>query len=200
MSLKKILFIDRDGTLIVEPEDYQIDSLAKLQLLPDVIPALLRLQRHGFRFVMVTNQDGLGSETFPTEHFDVPQAKLMEILHSQGIHFDAVHVCPHTVADACDCRKPKIGMMLSYLQRDDWDRKHAYVIGDRETDLQLAENMGIQGILYTKQYGWPEIVSQLLENRIASVSRKTQETDIVVQVNLDKPDNIHVKTGIRPPP
>ena len=104
--MKKILFLDRDGTLITEPATFQIDSLAKFALEPEVVPALRRLRDAGYTFVMVTNQDGLGTPSFREEEFRPLQNLLVDILSSQGIVFEAVRVCPHTAADRCDCRKP----------------------------------------------------------------------------------------------
>src|ERR1700744_2998944 len=109
MSKQKILFIDRDGTLINEPSDKQIDSLEKLELEPGVIPALLQLKSLGYRFVMLTNQDGLGSPQYPHAQFDCVQEKLLNLLSSQGISFHAIHLCPHWESDNCECRKPKLG-------------------------------------------------------------------------------------------
>jgi imidazoleglycerol-phosphate dehydratase/histidinol-phosphatase len=102
-----ILFLDRDGTLIREPADCQVDRLHKVELLPDVIAALLRLAKHGYRFVMVTNQDGLGTESFPQEDFDTCQDHVLGIFRSQGVDFDEIFVCPHLADAGCECRKPK---------------------------------------------------------------------------------------------
>jgi len=146
--MKKILFLDRDGTLITEPADFQIDRLDKFALEPEAIPALRRLRDAGYTFVMVTNQDGLGTPSFREEEFRPLQKLLIDILASQGILFEAVRVCPHTSADRCDCRKPKVGLLLDYLKDTSWSREASYVIGDRETDLQLATNLGINGLRY----------------------------------------------------
>src|SRR5690242_8815490 len=104
---KKMLFLDRDGTLIDEPEDKQIDCISKLKLKKNVIPALLKLQESGFSLIMISNQDGLGTESFPKDQFDLPQNMLIHILQTQGITFDAIHICPHFLSDACQCRKPQ---------------------------------------------------------------------------------------------
>ncbi|MEI6106745.1 MAG: histidinol-phosphatase, partial [Opitutae bacterium] len=132
---KKILFIDRDGTLIAEPFDQQIDRLDKFALEPDVIPALLRLRDAGWVLVMVTNQDGLGTPSFREEEFKPLQKLLIDILATQGLVFEAVRVCPHTAADKCDCRKPKLGLLADYVKSTAWSRELSAVIGDRETDL-----------------------------------------------------------------
>ncbi|HET7535342.1 MAG TPA: bifunctional histidinol-phosphatase/imidazoleglycerol-phosphate dehydratase HisB [Candidatus Didemnitutus sp.] len=195
---KKILFLDRDGTLITEPADFQIDRLSKFALEPEVIPALRRLRDAGYTFVMVTNQDGLGTPSFRDDEFRPLQELLLGILRSQGIAFEAVRVCPHTVADRCDCRKPKPGLLLDYLRDTSWSRANSAVIGDRETDLQLAENLGIQGIRYDRtRTGWTEIARQLVDApRRAAVKRKTNETDITVSVDLDTPGPAKLDTGI----
>ncbi|MFT4060207.1 MAG: histidinol-phosphatase [Legionella sp.] len=182
MLKQKILFIDRDGTLIDEPADKQIDSLEKLELEPGVIPALLRLKSLGYRFVMLSNQDGLGSNQYPQVQFDSVQEKLLSLLNSQGITFDAIHICPHWESDGCECRKPNLGLVLDYLAMPDLDRQRSYVIGDRETDCLLAEKMRLKGFLYHKERnGWSSIVAQIEDkNRVASFQRKTSETMIQV--------------------
>ncbi len=196
--MKKILFLDRDGTLITEPFDQQIDRLDKFALEPGAIPALLRLRDAGYRFVMVTNQDGLGTPSFRDEEFRPLQKLLVDILSSQGIDFEAVRVCPHTAADGCDCRKPKTGLVNDYLRATDWDREKSAVIGDRETDLVLAQNLGIRGLRYDrKNLGWTEIARLLVDApRRATVARKTKETDIVVSVDLDQAAPAQLATGL----
>ena len=197
MSGRKILFIDRDGTIIEEPADFQIDSLPKLRLVRDVIPALLRLQEAGYRFVMVSNQDGLGTASFPEPTFREPHEFLQTLLGSQGIRFDAEFICPHLPADNCGCRKPKTGLLDDYLRTTDIDRANSYVIGDRETDLELARNIGVAGLRIGTDLGWREIAARLTApNRRATIDRKTKETDIRVAVDLDKESPIHVTTGL----
>lgn len=195
---KKILFIDRDGTLISEPFDQQVDRLDKFALEPDCITALVRLRDAGFTFVMVTNQDGLGTPSFREEEFRPPQKLLLDILGSQGIAFEAIRVCPHTVADRCDCRKPKLGLLGDYVKATDWSRDQSAVIGDRETDVQLAQNLGIRGLRYDrKTLGWAEIARQLVDApRRATVVRNTKETKITVSVDLDAPAPIKLATGL----
>src|SRR5688572_9930464 len=180
MSGQRVLFIDRDGTIIVEPADKQIDSLQKFRLVPDVIAALQRLRDAGYTLVMVSNQDGLGTASFPEPTFLEPHDFLRELLASQGIVFAAEFICPHTPADACTCRKPKTGLLDDYLRDQPIDRQHSYVIGDRETDLELARNLGIQGIRVrteeTPGDTWPEIAARLTTTtRVASIVRKTKE-------------------------
>src|SRR5687768_17699594 len=130
MSAQRVLFIDRDGTLIVEPADKQIDSLQKFRLVPDVIVSLQKLRDAGYTFVMVSNQDGLGTASFPEPTFREPHEFLRELLASQGITFAAEFICPHTPADGCSCRKPKTGLLDDYLRATPIDKQRSYVIGD----------------------------------------------------------------------
>ncbi len=195
---KKILFIDRDGTLITEPFDQQIDRLDKFVLEPDCIPALLRLREAGWKFVMVTNQDGLGTPSFREEEFRPLQKLLLDILSSQGVEFEAVRVCPHTAADRCDCRKPRLGLLADYVKATDWSRDHSAVIGDRETDVQLAQNLGVRALRYDRRtLGWTEIARQLVDApRRATIVRNTKETKITVSVDLDQAAPAQLATGI----
>jgi imidazoleglycerol-phosphate dehydratase/histidinol-phosphatase len=198
MFMKKILFLDRDGTLIHEPVDQQIDRLDKFALEPDVVLALRRCAEAGYTFVMVTNQDGLGTPSFRESEFRPLQDLLLRVLGSQGVGFEAVRICPHTAADRCDCRKPKPGLLLDYLRDASWDRAASAVIGDRETDLQLAAAIGVRGIRYDRRgNGWLEIARQLLDGpRRAAIRRETKETKITVSVDLDAPAPIRLQTGL----
>ena len=198
MSYRKILFIDRDGCLIEEPDDEQVDSLEKFRLMPGVIPALLRLKAAGYRFVMVSNQDGLGTASFPEEDFRGPHELLLQILGSQGIEFDAEHIDPSLPEDNSPNRKPGVGMLLEYLRDPDMDRARSAVIGDRETDMQLATNMGLTGLRVGPDgMAWSELADRLLEEpRTARVDRKTNDTAISVSVNLDADKPVANTTGI----
>jgi imidazoleglycerol-phosphate dehydratase / histidinol-phosphatase len=199
MSKQKVLFIDRDGTIIVEPPDQQIDSLPKLGLLDGVIPALTRLRDAGYIFVMVSNQDGRGTASFPEASFREPHEFLMRLLASQGIRFAAEFICPHFTHDNCECRKPKLGLLRDYLRDTPIDRDNSYVIGDRDTDLELARNIGIEGLRVGGATGatWDAIAERLTRReRRAQVARKTKETSIEIVVNLDRESPIHVTTGL----
>ena len=194
-----ILFIDRDGTLIEEPPDHQVDSLDKIRFMPGVFAALAELQRRGFRLAIVTNQDGLGTPSFPHAAFEEPHNFMLAALESQGIKFEAVFICPHFATDGCECRKPKIGLVRDYIRDADIDLTGSAVIGDRETDLELARNLGIRGVRVlrngTDAETWPAIVNTLTA-RYATVERRTKETNINVRVGLDATAPIQVSTGI----
>lgn len=193
------LFIDRDGTLVEEPPDEQIDSLEKVRFMPGVFAALAVLARHGYRLVMVTNQDGLGSHSFPQPRFEQPQQFILETFSSQGIGFDAIFVCPHLKTDECGCRKPKTGLVQEYVRARGVDLARSAVVGDRDTDLQLAANLGVRG-LTVRRHGtadetWPAVVRSLTARR-AQIERRTRETDIEARLDLDSPAPIRISTGI----
>lgn len=195
---QKYLFVDRDGTIITEPDDFQIDRFEKLAFEPDAILGLKRLQEAGWHLVMVSNQDGLGTESFPAEEFWGPHNLMMQVLSSAGVRFDEVLICPHKPEDNCECRKPKTKLLTHYLKDGAIDAENSYVIGDRQTDLQLAENMGIQGLRYHPQtLSWAMIVDRLTHrDRYAKVVRETKETAITVEVWLDREGNSTIATGI----
>ncbi len=199
MSLKKVLFIDRDGTLIVEPKDEQVDSFEKFGLLPGVIPALIALRDHGYSFVIVTNQDGLGTPSFAQADYRKVQDLMMGIFETQGIRFEEVLVCPHFKKDACLCRKPNLALVRPWLTSGKLDLPRCAVIGDRETDIELAANMGITGIRFAKPpyTSWSEIARALLSSpRKGQAARTTRETTISVEVDLDSQLPSEISTGI----
>lgn len=201
MSVRAVLFVDRDGTLIQEPPDQQIDSLQKLRLVAGVIPALCALRDAGYTFVLVSNQDGLGTASFPEASFRGPHDFLRDLLASQGIELEAEFICPHLAAAGCGCRKPKTGLLDRYLRDQPVDARRSFVIGDRETDLELARNLGITGIRVRTGGGpgetWPEIARRLTTKmRVSNLRRKTKETDISVEVHLDEESPIQVSTGL----
>ena len=197
----RVIFLDRDGTLNEEPPDEQVDSLEKIRLVPGVIPALLDLKRAGFTFVMVTNQDGLGTPSLPREKFDRAHQFILALFASQGIEFDAVFICPHFKREDCACRKPRTGMVLEYVRANPIDQTHSYMIGDRDTDLEFAASLGIQGLRVraagTEQETWPAIAQRILgASRRAQVRRTTKETDVVIDLDLSREGPISVGTGL----
>jgi imidazoleglycerol-phosphate dehydratase/histidinol-phosphatase len=195
----KALFVDRDGTLIEEPPDEQVDALEKVRFLPGVFAALSRLRDAGYTLVMVTNQDGLGTPSFPTDRFELPQAFVLEAFRSQGLEFEAVFVCPHTRQDGCRCRKPGTALVDGWIRERGVDLATSAMIGDRDTDLKFAENLGIRGIRVLVDgdpaQRWPAIATELLARR-ATVERVTRETAVRVSVDLDHDGTPHARTGI----
>ena len=142
--MQKYAFIDRDGTLIFEPQDsFQIDSLEKLKILDGVIDGLNKLNSLGYKLIMVSNQNGVGSESFPQQTFEIPHNKMIEIFKDNGIVFDKIFVCPHLPSANCDCRKPKTGLVDDFLAESDIDKNLSIMIGDRETDRTFANNIGV---------------------------------------------------------
>ncbi len=142
--LQKVAFLDRDGTLIYEPPDTkQVDSLEKLRVLPGVISVLNRLSEQGFMLVMVSNQDGMGTDTFPRADFELVQQKLLNDLKENGIVFARVFICPHFETDNCICRKPKTGLLKEFLASIWIDMEQSFVLGDSLSDAELAQNIGI---------------------------------------------------------
>ncbi len=197
-----ILFVDRDGTLIEEPADFQIDAYEKIRFVRNVIPAMLRLRDVGYQFVIVSNQDGLGSDSYPQASFDGPNDLMLQIFASQGIVFRDVLVDPSWPADNSPNRKPGIGMMLPYLQDRSIDWARSAMVGDRPSDIQFADNMKIRGFqLRTPQFGgdwdWDGIAHELADApRRAVVQRDTKETRIRVAVDLDRVAASTIDTGL----
>lgn len=204
--MKKVVFLDRDGTLIVEPPDEQIDSLEKLELIPGVITGLKLLLDRSFELVMVSNQDGLGTPDFPREKFEQPQQKLLKLLQGEGVQFSAIFLCSHRKEDQCECRKPNLGLVKDYLQRSEIDKSKSFVIGDRETDVEFGERMRCRTIRLTAEkqaraeYATPDFLDAccyiVRTDRSAETHRHTQETNIVAQVYLDGTGEHKIRTGI----
>jgi imidazoleglycerol-phosphate dehydratase/histidinol-phosphatase len=202
----KVVFLDRDGTIIVEPPDEQIDSLEKLELIPHAIEGLRLLVDRGYELVMVTNQDGMGTVQYPRASFEAPQNKLLRILEGEGITFSQVLVCPHIPADHCNCRKPKTGLLDLYLKEHRPDLSHSFVFGDRETDVQLGKNIGCKTVRLSSdsQSAADFVTTHFLEacqfivrsGRAAHVERKTAETSISVDVALEGSGKYTINTGV----
>lgn len=210
--MKRILFIDRDGTIIREPHDFQVDALEKLRFLPGAIANLARIAREtDFKFVMVTNQDGLGTDNFPESAFYPLQNFVLQTLADEGVVFEDVFVDRTYEHENSDTRKPGTGMLGKYL-KGDYDLAGSYVIGDRPTDVQLAKNLGAKAIYIansnfsldgetddslTTVDSWNDIYDLLRRQpRKASHRRSTKETDILVEVNLDGTGTANISTGL----
>ena len=197
-----ILFIDRDGTLIEEPSDFQIDAYEKIRFVKDVIPALLKLRDAGYQFVIVSNQDGLGSEGYPRESFDGPNNLMLQVFESQGIVFRDMLVDCSWPRDNAPTRKPAIGLVVPYLQDRGIDWSRSAMVGDRDTDIAFADNLRIRGFkLKNAQFGgewdWPGIAHELADApRRAVVERNTKETKIRVEVDLDRIAEPAIATGL----
>ena len=216
--MKKILFIDRDGTLALEPSDYQLDSLEKLIFYPEVFTYLGKIaQEMNFELVMVTNQDGLGTNSFPENTFLPTHNFLLRSLENEGVVFDEILIDKSFPEDNLPTRKPKTGLLNKYLDAKKYDLKNSFVIGDRLTDMELALNLGSKGIylfnkdmpeldqltpklnevIVLKTPEWKEIYSYLkLEQRIVKKKRTTRETNIDIMLNLDGTGKGNIKTGI----
>ena len=195
----KIIFIDRDGTIIFEPDDFQVDDLNKVKFVPNVISVLKELQDEGYELVMVSNQDGLGTKSFPQDEFDSCQKFIINTLSSEGVEFREIFICPHFEKDNCDCRKPQAGLLSEFLTHQNIDTSRSYVIGDRDTDLLLAEKINLTGIKIDpfRADAWTEIKSDILSlDKKITVNRKTNETDITTSVDLSSAQKINIKTGI----
>lgn len=197
--MKKVLFIDRDGTLIKEPEDEQIDAFEKLVFVEGVFRNLAFIRKNlDFEFVMVSNQDGLGTESFPEDTFWPVHNFILQTLKGEGIEFDNILIDRHFPADNHPCRKPGTGMLTEYIDNPEYDLAGSYVIGDRETDAQLAENLGCKALILGKEgMDWEKIAEFLFAGeRVAEMVRTTKETDITVRLNLDGTGKCDIKTGL----
>ena len=216
--MKKILFIDRDGTLLLEPDDEQIDSLEKLEFYPEVFTYLGKISKElDYELVMVTNQDGLGTKSFPEEFFWPAQNKLLNSFKNEGVTFSEIFIDRSFPNDNASTRKPRTGMLTNYLDNSEYNLSESYVIGDRISDMELAKNLNSKGILINidniklkeetkndfddvislKTNSWSEIYSHLkLKDRVVKKKRKTNETDIVMNLNLDGKGKSTIDTGI----
>ena len=217
--LKKVLFIDRDGTLALEPKNYQLDDFSKLSFYPKVFTYLGKIAKElDYELVMVTNQDGLGTDSFPEDTFWPVRNFLIESFQNEGIVFSEVLIDRSLPEDNAPTRKPRTGMLTNYLDASQYDLKNSFVIGDRLTDIELAQNLGAKGILISNDTTlgasetsgaslkdslvvstaeWEAIYNFLkLQNRTASLQRTTNETDIHIELNLDGTGKSSIDTGI----
>jgi len=205
--MKKVLFIDRDGTLVIEPPiDFQLDSLEKLEYYPGVFQGLSKIVKElDYELVMITNQDGLGTDSFPEDTFWPAQNKIIEALKNEGIEFSEILIDKSFPEDNAPTRKPRTGLLNQYIYGD-YDMANSYVIGDRATDVELAKNLKCQGIFIGEnkdEYAsltttsWEEIYAYLKSKpRKALVTRKTNETDISIEINLDGSGQNQISTGL----
>lgn len=195
--MKKVIFIDRDGTILVEPSDEQIDSFEKFHFVPGAISALKFLRNHtDYELVMVSNQDGLGTDSYPEDTFWPTQNLMLEILKGEGVVFDAIFIDRSFPEDNLPTRKPGTAMLTSYLDGT-YDLAASWVIGDRSTDAQLAKNLGCKSLILGPGMDWTKISELVFAGeRIAEVSRKTKETDIEIRVNIDGDGKSDIQTGL----
>ncbi|MBO7556862.1 MAG: bifunctional histidinol-phosphatase/imidazoleglycerol-phosphate dehydratase HisB [Bacteroidaceae bacterium] len=195
--MKQVLFIDRDGTILVEPEDEQIDSFEKFQFVSGVIRNLHFIRTHlDFEFVMVSNQDGLGTNSYPEETFWPTHNLMLQTLKGEGIEFDDILIDRSFPEDNLPTRKPGTRMLTKYMQGD-YDLENSYVIGDRETDAKLAENLGCKSLILSDELDWNRIAEILFAGeRTASVRRTTKETDIDISLCLDGTGKSDISTGL----
>lgn len=195
--MKKALFIDRDGTIIKEPADEQIDSFEKLEFVPGAISALRQIARKtDYELIMVSNQDGLGTDSFPEETFWPVHNFIIQTLRGEGVDFKAQHIDRSFPADGLPTRKPGIAMLTDYM-KGDYDLTNSFVIGDRSTDRQLADNLGAKALILGETMDWPKIEQIVIGGlRIADLKRKTKETDIHIKMNLDGTGEADISTGI----
>lgn len=218
---KRVLFIDRDGTLVLEPENYQLDSLTKLEFYPKVFQFLSKIAKElDFELAMVTNQDGLGTLSFPEETFWPTQNFILKAFENEGITFDEIFIDRSFPEDNAPTRKPRTGMLTKYLNNPEYDLENSFIIGDRITDVELAKNLGskaifikneenlggneiatsleeLQNVIALQTTDWQKIYEFLkLDERTASIKRSTNETDIAITLNLDGTGKSNINTGI----
>ena len=195
--MKTALFIDRDGTILQEPADEQIDSFEKFHFVPGAIGALRFLREHtDYEFVLVSNQDGLGTDSYPETDFWPTQNLMLEILRGEGVEFDAIFIDRSFPEDNLPTRKPGTAMLQGYLNGE-YDLAHSWVIGDRKTDAQLAENLGCGSLILGSDMDWKKVAEMAFAGvRTASVVRTTKETDIEVRINLDGNGKSDIQTGL----
>ena len=197
--MKRILFIDRDGTLIEEPADEQIDSFEKLKFTQGMFKNLAFIKsKLDFEFVMVSNQDGLGTSSFPENTFWPVHNFILQSLEGEGITFDEILIDRHFPEDNADTRKPNTGLVRKYIDNPEYDIAESYVIGDRDTDRQFAENIGCKSLILGRDgMTWDKIAELLFAGeRQAEVKRTTKETDIFVAVNLDGHGECVISTAL----
>ncbi|AMR40171.1 bifunctional histidinol-phosphatase/imidazoleglycerol-phosphate dehydratase HisB [Elizabethkingia anophelis] len=218
--MKKVLFIDRDGTLVLEPEDYQVDSFTKLEFYPEVFQYLSKIAKElDYELVMVTNQDGLGTDVHPEENFWPVHQFIIKALENEDIYFSKVLIDKTFPSENAPTRKPNTGLLTRYINNPEYDLQNSYVIGDRITDVKLAKNLDSKGIFIAndeelgaeeiskeeslEQYialkttSWKAIYEFLkLESRTASVERNTNETKIKINLNLDGTGKSNIQTGL----
>lgn len=194
--MKKAIFVDRDGTLIVEPADEQIDSLEKLEFVPGAISGMKALMGLGFEIVLASNQDGLGTDSYPWDTFKPAHDKMLKTLAGEGVVFDDELIDRSFPEENAPTRKPRTGMFGKYLDGS-YDLASSFVIGDRETDMQLAENLGARG-LRLGELSWVQIAEEIRSSaRSATVARKTRETDIFINVDLDGKGGSCIDSGLK---
>ncbi|MBF4483269.1 MULTISPECIES: bifunctional histidinol-phosphatase/imidazoleglycerol-phosphate dehydratase HisB [unclassified Flavobacterium] len=219
--MKKVLFIDRDGTIVLEPENYQLDALEKVEFYPKAFQYLAKIATElDYELVMVTNQDGLGTDSFPEDTFWPTQNFILKAFENEGVLFDEIFIDRSFPEDNAPTRKPRTGMLTKYLGNPEYDLANSFVLGDRLTDVELAKNLGAKAIFINDNDGigsneiaskreelnetiilqtmsWKEIYEFLkLEARSASITRKTNETDIFIDLNLDGTGKSKIETGI----
>ena len=198
--MQKLLFIDRDGTIVEEPDDEQVDDLSKIRFTTGVFRNLSFLRQHtDYRFIMVSNQDGLGTASFPEGTFWPPHNFILQTLKGEGITFDEILIDSHFPEDNAPTRKPQTGLVEKYINNpEEFDIRNSYVIGDRETDAQFAQNIGCKSLILGRDgMTWDKITEIVYAGeRTAEVTRTTKETDISVQLNLDGSGHCDISTGL----